>query len=84
MMSPSRQSEPDPVSGFYDKLRRSLAEIAFDKRVSEICEPLYWTTYLETDLRIDPVVYFKMLMIGFLENSRANRQLRRAAETAFR
>jgi hypothetical protein len=69
MMSPSRQSEPDPVSGFYDKLRRSLAEVAFDKRVSEICEPLYWRTYLETDLRIDPVVYFKMLIIGFLENS---------------
>ena len=75
MMSPSRQSEPDPVSGFYDKLRRSLAEIAFDKRVSEICEPLYWTTYPETDLRIDPVVYFKMLMIGFLENSSSERAI---------
>ena len=75
MMSPSRQSEPDPVSGFYDKLRRSLAEIAFDKRVSELCEPLYWTTYPETDLRIDPVVYFKMLMIGFLENSSSERAI---------
>ncbi len=71
MMSPSRQSEPDPASGFYDKLRRSLADIAFDKRVSEICEPWYRTT----DLPIDPLVYFKLLMVGFLENLSSERAI---------
>ena len=74
-MFPSSEGEAAPDPGFYGKLRQHLIEIAFDRRVSELCEPLFWTTYLETDLRIDPVVYFKMLMIGFLENLSGERAI---------
>ncbi len=75
IISPSHPGEAAPDSGFYEKLRQHLVDIAFDQRVSELCEPLYWVTYLETDLRIDPVVYFKMLMIGFLENLKNERAI---------
>jgi transposase len=75
MISPSPQGEAAPDSGFYEKLRQHLVDIAFDQRVSELCEPLYRVTNLETDLRIDPVVYFKMLMIGFLENLKNERAI---------
>ena len=75
IMSPLSQGEAARDPGFYDKLRQHLTEIAFDRRVSDLCEPLYWTTYLETDLRIDPVVYFKMLMIGFFENLSGKRAI---------
>ena len=75
IMSPSSQGESARDPGFYDKLRQHLTEIAFDRRVSDLCEPLYWPTYLETDLRIDPVVYFKMLMIGFFENLSGERAI---------
>jgi transposase len=75
MISPSRQGEAAPDSGFYEKLRQHLVGITFDQRVSELCEPLYWATYFKTDPRIDPVVYFKMLMIGFLENLNSERAI---------
>ena len=75
MMSPSREGEAAPDPGFYDRLGQHLTKIAFDQRVSDLCEPLYWTTYLDTGLRIHPVVYFKMLMIGFLENLRSERAI---------
>ena len=74
-MSPSSQGEAARDPGFYGKLRQHLTEIAFDRRVSDLCETLYWTTYSETDLRIDPVVYFKMLMIGFFENLSGERAI---------
>jgi Transposase domain (DUF772) len=68
MMSPSEQGEATPDPGFYEKLRQHLAEIAFDQRVFESCERLYWNIYSDTNARVDFAVYFKMLMIGFLEN----------------
>jgi hypothetical protein len=75
MMSPSSQGEEAPDPGFYGRLGRHLPKIAFDQRVSDLCEPLYWRSYLDTELRIHPVVYFKMLMIGFLENLSSERAI---------
>lgn len=74
-MSPSSHREAAPDRGFYDKLRHHLAAGAFDRSVSELCKPLYWTTYPDLDSCIDPVVYFKMLMIGFLENLSSERAI---------
>jgi hypothetical protein len=74
-MFPSREGEQPPDPGFYEKLRQHLTQIVFDQRVSDLCEPLYWRTYLDTNVRIPPVVYFKMLMVGFLENLSSERAI---------
>jgi transposase len=75
-MSPTSHGEAAP-EGFYDKLRQHLAAVGFDRRVSELCQPMSWTTYPDPDLCIDPVVYFKMLMIGYLENLSSERAIAR-------
>jgi hypothetical protein len=74
MMFPSREGEQPPDPGFYEKLRQHLTQIVFDQRVSDLCEPLYWRTYLDTNV-LPPVVYFKMLMVGFLENLSSERAI---------
>jgi Transposase domain (DUF772) len=75
MMFPSREGEQAPAPGFYEKLRQHLTQIVFDQRVSDLCEPLYSRTYFNTNVRIPPVVYFKMLMVGFLENLSSERAI---------
>jgi Transposase domain (DUF772) len=75
MMFPSREGEQPPDPGYYEKLRQHLTQIVFDQRVSDLCEPLYGRTYLDTNVRIPPVVYFKMLMVGFLENLSSERAI---------
>jgi hypothetical protein len=75
MMFPSREGEQPSDPGFYEKLRQHLTQIVFDQRVSDLCEPLYGRTYLDTNVRIPPVVYFKMLMVGFLENLSSERAI---------
>jgi transposase len=67
-MSPKSQGEVSSNLGFYGKLDRQLTAMDFARQVSELCEPLYWEERLEGRPGIDPVVYFKMLLIGFLEN----------------
>jgi transposase-like protein DUF772 len=74
-MFPSREGEQPPDPGFYERLRQHLTQIVFDQRVSALWEPLYWRPYLDTNIRIDPVVYFKMLMVGFLENLSSERAI---------
>ena len=74
-MFPSREGEQPPDPDFYERLRQHLTQIVFDQRVSALCEPLYCGTYLDTKIRIDPVVYFKMLMVGFLENLSSERAI---------
>jgi hypothetical protein len=75
MMSPAENHGAAPDPGFYERLRQHLAESDFERRVSQLCEQLSWSTYLDTEVRIDPVVYFKMLMVGFLENLSSERAI---------
>ena len=75
MMSPTRTDEAAPDPAFYERLRQHLAASDFDHHVFALCEQLYWTTYLDTNVRIDPAVYFKMLMVGFLENLSSERAI---------
>jgi transposase len=62
------------ASRFYDKLGQTLEEIEFTKKVHRICAPLY-SSEERGRPPIDPVVYFKMLMVGFLENLSGERAI---------
>ena len=61
-------------SRFYDKLDETLEEMEFGVKVHGICAPLY-SSGEKGRPPIDPVVYFKMLMVGFLENLQSERAI---------
>jgi transposase len=63
-----------PASRFYDKLEETLQEMDFAGQVHRLCAPLY-SSGAKGRPPIDPVVYFKMLMIGFLENLPSERAI---------
>ena len=73
-------SEP----GFYSKLNEHLEAMDFARQVWALCEPAYREESRGGRPGIDPVVYFKMLMVGFFENCAANERSRRAVRTASR
>lgn len=60
---------------FYRKLDETLHAIDFGAQVREICRPAYQDTSAGGRPGIDPVVYFKMLMIGFFENLPSERSI---------
>lgn len=62
------------ASKFYDKLEETLVAIEFSQRVHGFCAPLY-SSVEQGRPPIDPVVYFKMLMVGFLENLPSERAI---------
>ena len=62
------------ASRFYDKLGQTLEEIEFTRKVHRLCAPLY-SSEERGRPPIDPVVYFKMLMVGFLENLSGERAI---------
>ncbi len=55
-------------SAFYRKLNTTLEKMDFARKVWAICEPAYADPSRGGRPGIDPVVYLKMLMIGFFEN----------------
>jgi transposase len=63
-----------PASKFYEKLGETLASMDFSQRVRVFCAPVY-TNGVMGRPPIDPVVYFKMLMVGFLENLPSERAI---------
>jgi transposase len=62
------------ASKFYDKLAETLETMDFSQRVRVFCAPVY-TSGAKGRPPIDPVVYFKMLMVGFLENLPSERAI---------
>ena len=62
------------ASRFYDKLDETLEEMDFSGKVHCLCAPLY-SSGEKGRPPIDPVVYFKMLMVGFLEDLRSERAI---------
>src|SRR5476651_2345320 len=62
------------ASRFYDKLDETLEEMEFASKVHGVCAPLY-SSGEKGRPPIDPVVYFKMLMVGFLENLSGERAI---------
>ena len=55
------------ASKIYDQLAETLETMDFSRRVRVFCAPVYTSGAMGRP-PIDPVVYFKMLMVGFLEN----------------
>ena len=62
------------ASRFYDKLQETLETLGFAAKVHALCVPLY-SSGTKGRPPIDPVVYFKMLMVGFLENLPSERAI---------
>ena len=63
------------ASTFYRKLDETLEAIGFTAGVRETCLPAYADAGRGGRPGIDPVVYFKMLMIGFFENLPSERSI---------
>lgn len=59
---------------FYDRLQSTLDEFDFEAKVREICAPYYKQSAVGRP-GIDPVVYLKMLMIGFFEDLSSERSI---------
>ena len=62
--TPTQNLAGGPGHVFYDKLNRVLAQAKFDPFVEQLCEPYYEQTGRRS---IPPGVYFRMLIIGYLE-----------------
>src|SRR5258705_12477582 len=70
----TRVSKP-PSQGFYSKLNEHLAGMDFARRGWALCEPAYRGESRGGRPGIDPVGYFKMVMVGFFENLRRERAI---------
>jgi transposase len=62
-------------SRFYELLNGTLEAMGFAEEVWQICAPAYAEEKRGGRPGIDPVVYFKMLMIGFFEGIESERQI---------
>jgi transposase len=62
-------------SAFYRRVEATLEKMGFARKVWEICEPAYADPSRGGRPGIDPVVYLKMLMIGFFENLPSDRAI---------
>jgi hypothetical protein len=60
---------------FYRKVNDTLEAMGFAQEVWQICEPAYADASLGGRPGIDPVVYLKMLMIGFFEDLPSERDI---------
>jgi transposase len=60
---------------FYQLLNGTLEEMDFAVQVREMCAPAYADVARGGRPGIDPVVYFKMLMVGFFEGLESERQI---------
>jgi transposase len=61
-------------SAFYDKLEETLESFAFAVKVRALCAPAYQSGGPGRP-GIDPVVYLKMMMVGFFENLPSERAI---------
>jgi transposase len=62
-------------SRFYELLNETLERMNFPGQVRAICAPAYADEARGGRPGIDPVVYFKMLMVGFFEGLESERQI---------
>ena len=61
--------------GFYRRVNRTLEKIGFAQEVRAICAPAYADAARGGRPGIDPVVYLKMLMVGFFEDLPSERAI---------
>lgn len=62
-------------SRFYELVERTLQEMKFAAKVWELCRPAYAAESKGGRPGIDPVVYLKMLMVGFFEDLPSERAI---------
>jgi transposase len=62
-------------SRFYEVVERSLQEMEFAEKVWALCRPAYAAEAKGGRPGIDPVVYLKMLMVGFFEDLPSERAI---------
>ena len=62
------------AGGFFERVNGVLTEIGFSEEVHRLCRPAY-SQRADGRPGIDPVVYFKMLMVGFFENLPSERAI---------
>jgi transposase len=63
-----------PKATFYSKLDETLESFGFGEKVRQICAPAYKQTKVGRP-GIDPVVYLKMIMVGFFEDLPSERAI---------
>ncbi len=62
----ARKELPKASPGrFYELLERTLQQMEFGRQVRELCATAYQDVNRGGRPGIDPMVYFKMLMVGF-------------------
>ena len=66
---------PATPDQFYRRIDRTLERMGFAQEVWTICEPAYADPSRGGRPGIDPVVYLKMLMVGFFENLPSERAI---------
>jgi transposase len=70
----THQLPKSPKATFYSKLDETLEGFGFAEKVRQICAPAYKPTNVGRP-GIDPVVYLKMIMIGFFEDLSSERAI---------
>ena len=70
----TEQLPKSPKSTFYAKLDETLESFGFAGKVRQICAPAYKQTGMGRP-GIDPVVYLKMIMVGFFEDLPSERAI---------
>jgi len=63
------------AAGFYRKLNETLRASRFGEEVWKLCAPHYAEATRGGRPGIDPVIYFKMLMVGFFEDLPSQRAI---------
>ena len=71
---PADQVVSSARSGFYAKLEETLASFGFAAKVRALCAPAYDKSGVGRP-GIDPVVYLKMIMVGFFEDLPSERAI---------
>lgn len=70
----TQQLPKSPQSTFYSKLDETLESFGFAAKVRQLCAPAYKQTGTGRP-GIDPVVYLKMIMVGFFEDLPSERAI---------
>ena len=71
---PTEQMVNSAKSGFYTKLEETLESFGFAAKVRALCAPAYDKSGVGRP-GIDPVVYLKMVMVGFFEDLPSERAI---------
>jgi transposase len=70
----THQLPKSPKATFYCKLDETLESVGFAEKVRQMCAPAYKSTNVGRP-GIDPVVYLKMIMVGFFEDLPSERAI---------